>query len=223
MHLHTLPSNTFALPQCSGLGSRKPRLWLTQFLGFGSTGRVWKCHFDNSDDSFAIKIAELLSSSDADSQQRLRNEFNAYLTLEAAFQSGQLRDRIAPRCYGAFAGDGIDVMILDLCEGLVTWNGLNDSERVQVYRLVQDLHNIGIVHGDLAPRNVVRVKGGGFRLIDFSESTRNHSCKEIKVGELCVPHPRPGGPVLKENCSELQRLRSRLWRVQPLQPRVNLG
>jgi serine/threonine protein kinase len=52
--------------------------------------------------------------------------------------------------------------------------------RIQVYGLVQDLHSIGIVHGDLEPRNIVRVCGGGFRLIDFSES-RKHICKEIKV------------------------------------------
>jgi hypothetical protein len=36
------------------------------------------------------------------------------------------------------------------------------------------------VHGDIEPRNVVRVHGGGFRLIDFSES-RKHLCKESKV------------------------------------------
>ena len=52
--------------------------------------------------------------------------------------------------------------------------------RVEVYRLVKDPHSIGIVHGDLEPRNVTRVRGGGFRLIDFSES-RKHICKEIKV------------------------------------------
>lgn len=52
--------------------------------------------------------------------------------------------------------------------------------RTQVYKLVQDLHNVGIVHKDIEPRNVVRVHGGGFRLIDFSES-RKHICKESKV------------------------------------------
>lgn len=54
------------------------------------------------------------------------------------------------------------------------------SFRAQVYKLVLDLHSIGIVHGDLEPRNVARVHGGEFRLIDFSES-RKHLCKESKV------------------------------------------
>ena len=52
--------------------------------------------------------------------------------------------------------------------------------RFQVYQLVQGLHRIGIMHGDLEPRNIVRARGGGFYLIDFSESKR-HICKESKV------------------------------------------
>jgi tRNA A-37 threonylcarbamoyl transferase component Bud32 len=54
------------------------------------------------------------------------------------------------------------------------------SCRSDVYKLVQDLHSIGIVHGDLEPQNIVRTHGGGFLLIDFSES-RKHVCKERKV------------------------------------------
>jgi hypothetical protein len=104
-------------------------LWLTRFIGFGSTGKVWKSHFDNSDDSFAIKIVELLRPSDKDSRQRLRNEFNVYLIIEAAYQSKRLRDRITPRCYGAFEGDGVDVLILDLCDSILnTWDELSSSE-----------------------------------------------------------------------------------------------
>ena len=54
------------------------------------------------------------------------------------------------------------------------------SCRSDIYKLVQDLHRIGVVHGGLEPRNIVRTQGGGFFLIDFSES-RRHICKESKV------------------------------------------
>jgi hypothetical protein len=124
MYLQTLSSNTLALPVTDRNG--KQRLWLTRFLGFGSTGRVWQGHFDNSDDSFAIKIVELLCPSDTDSRQRLRNEFNVHLIIEAAYQSGQLRDRITPHCYGAFEGDGVDLLVLDF---LNEWDELSTSER----------------------------------------------------------------------------------------------
>jgi hypothetical protein len=72
----------------------------------------------------------VLRRSDTDCRKRLRNEFNAYLTLDEAYQSGQLCDRIAPRCYGAFEGNGVDVLILDLCDGnLNDWDELSPSER----------------------------------------------------------------------------------------------
>ena len=51
--------------------------------------------------------------------------------------------------------------------------------------MVQGLHSIGIIHGDLDPRNIVRAYGGGFRLIDFSES-RRHICKESKVQYMTI-------------------------------------
>ena len=46
--------------------------------------------------------------------------------------------------------------------------------------LILDLHSVGIVHGDLEPRNIARVLGYEFRLIDFSLSTR-HTCVEFAV------------------------------------------
>ena len=57
------------------------------------------------------------------------------------------------------------------------------SCRTQIYKLVQDLHHIGIVHKDLEPRNVLRARGGGFRLIDFLES-RKHVCKDRTVQHM---------------------------------------
>ena len=54
------------------------------------------------------------------------------------------------------------------------------SCKTQVYQLAQDLHRIGIVHGDLEPRNVMGALGDSFCLIDFSQS-RKHICKENMV------------------------------------------
>ncbi|KIL58963.1 hypothetical protein M378DRAFT_27259 [Amanita muscaria Koide BX008] len=211
MRLRPFSNNILALPQCADNGKR--RLWLTRFVGFGSTGNVWQCRFDDSVDLFIAKIVEVLRHADADNRQRLRNEFKIYLTLEKAYQSSQLDDRIAPRCYGAFKGDGVDVLILDLCDGVLDeWGELSDPERSQIYKLVQDLHRIGIVHEDLEPRNIARTREGGFYLIDFSES-RRHICKESKVSELGTQ----AASSQKHICSELQTLRNCLWKRQPLQ------
>jgi len=69
-------------------------------------------------------------------------------------------------CYGAFKGHGVDVLILDLCDGILEdWDDLTTTDREQIYNLVKDLHNIGIVHDDLEPRNIVQILGGGFCLM----------------------------------------------------------
>jgi hypothetical protein len=125
-----MASNKFVLPQSTTSRSRKQRLWLTRFIASGSTGHVWECRFDNCDSLFAAKVVEVLRPSDEDSRRRLRNEFNAYLTLEKAYQSGQLRDRITPCCYGAFEGNRVDVLILELCDGILNdWGELSSPER----------------------------------------------------------------------------------------------
>jgi serine/threonine protein kinase len=105
---------------------RETTLWLTQFIGFGSTGHVWKCRFDNSDGLYAIKVVESPrgSEDEVERQQRFYNEVEVYSTLETAYQSGQLRDRITPHFYGAFKGDGIYVLILELSDvtlNTITW------------------------------------------------------------------------------------------------------
>ncbi|KAH8998502.1 hypothetical protein EDB92DRAFT_1177410 [Lactarius akahatsu] len=141
--------------------------------------------------------------SDVERQQRFYNEFEVYLSLEIAYQSGQLRDRITPHCYGAFEGGRTDVLILGLCgDTLKGWDELNFSEQTQAYGLVWNLYRVGIVHGDLEPRNITRVPGGGFRLIDFSESVR-HTCVEIS-----------GKSNKRYTCSELQAMRGVLKLLQ---------
>jgi len=78
---------------------------------------------------FATKIVEVLRRSDADSRQQLHNEFNVYLILDEAYQSERLHNRIAPHCYGAFEGNAVDVLILDLCDGILNaWDELSASE-----------------------------------------------------------------------------------------------
>jgi hypothetical protein len=123
-----MSNNVLAILPCAR--DNKLRLWFTHFIASGSTGCVWQCRFYTGYDLFAAKIVEVLRPSDTENRLRLRNEFKIYLILEKAYQSGQLLDRIAPRCYGAFEGSGMDVLILDLCDGILNlWDDLSASER----------------------------------------------------------------------------------------------
>lgn len=73
---------------------------------------------------------EVLRPFDEDRRRRLRHEFNFYLLLEYAHASRKLSSRIAPRCYGAFGCDYMEVIVLDLCDSTLTaWDELSASER----------------------------------------------------------------------------------------------
>ena len=53
------------------------------------------------------------------------------------------------------------------------------AERLlQIFKLMYDVHSLGIVHGDFEPRNIVRKDDGRFLLIDFPES-RTHRSKNV--------------------------------------------
>jgi len=89
-----------------------------------------------------------------------------------------LQNRIAPRCYGAFEGKYVDILILDLHNTILdSWDHLKLQERLEIFKLVYDLHSIGIAHGDLEPRNVVRTDDGKFLLIDFTQSWKHRKKK----------------------------------------------
>ena len=99
------------------------------------------------------------------------------------------------------------------------------SCRSQVYKLVQDLHRIGIAHEDLEPRNIARARESGFCLIDFSES-RMHICKGSKVQYMATSLSwlltYQVASSQKQMCSELQTLRNCLWKQQCVR-NVDLG
>jgi hypothetical protein len=127
MHLYPLSDNTLLLPQSATDGKR---VWLTHFIASGSTGDVWRCRFDDSDHPFAVKVVEELRRGDETADNGSVTSSMLIFTLEKTYQSGQLPDRIAPQCYGAFQSRTVDILILDLHEGVLnSWDELNGSER----------------------------------------------------------------------------------------------
>lgn len=68
--------------------------------------------------------------SDADIREHFLHEFKVYSLLEGAHQSGMLCNRITPRCYGAFEGDGTAILILESCgRSLKDWDELSTLEQ----------------------------------------------------------------------------------------------
>ncbi|KAK0478000.1 kinase-like domain-containing protein [Armillaria luteobubalina] len=59
--------------------------------------------------------------------------------------------------------------------GVVEWKNLVDS--------VKKLHSLGVMHGDLEPRNVARTKEGTFKFFDFGRSEM-HRCQKSRCEEV---------------------------------------
>ncbi|KAK0214300.1 hypothetical protein IW262DRAFT_266938 [Armillaria fumosa] len=59
--------------------------------------------------------------------------------------------------------------------GVVEWKNLVDS--------VKKLHSLGVMHGDLEPRNVARTREGTFKFFDFGQSEM-HRCRKGRCEEV---------------------------------------
>ena len=56
------------------------------------------------------------------------------------------------------------------------------TTRRALFRIISDLHSVGVNHGDLSPRNVTCHPNGTLRIIDFTHSSV-HKCTGFrKVG-----------------------------------------
>ena len=108
-----MSNNTLALPLC--VKSGKQRLWLTRFLGSGSTGNAWECRFDDCDDLFAAKVVEFY----AHLMQTADNDFLMSLKSTLPWTGRITLVNYTIPSLHAFKGNHLDVLILDLCEGVL--------------------------------------------------------------------------------------------------------
>ncbi|KAJ6515242.1 hypothetical protein C8R45DRAFT_955747 [Mycena sanguinolenta] len=61
---------------------------------------------------------------------------------------------------------------------------LSVKDRTAIYSAMEAIHNSGVVHRDMAPRNVVRGPTGALSVIDFELATVGHDCTGVDCGEL---------------------------------------
>ncbi|KAJ7461928.1 hypothetical protein FB451DRAFT_475688 [Mycena latifolia] len=184
----SLPGSVLADPAslCQDVGSRMPSAPLPIIPRLRVTDRI-------SSDNFADVLAGDLSGvpvilkSYADTQiERLSTELAAY---------DQLRDlAVAPKLIGIYHLPGEDwtgLLLEDagrqVGEG-EDWSELNLSlsERREIYQAVCAVHHAGVLHNDVAPRNIVRRAQGPFRVIDFGEASMGHLCPGSACAELAT-------------------------------------
>ncbi|BGP29270.1 hypothetical protein JCM10296v2_001008 [Rhodotorula toruloides] len=120
--------------------------------------------------------------------------------LPAAEHEGRLYERFGERLrgvlvdfFGMFVGRPLrtEAIVLFLSwhgKPLEDWNSLSIAQRKQLYNHFRRLHQVGLIHNDVSPNNIlVHPETGDFRLIDLAQAAE-HTC---------------GGP---QTCPELKEL-----------------
>lgn len=51
------------------------------------------------------------------------------------------------------------------------------NNRWAIYEAAEKIHAVGVFHGDLEARNIVRDEDGDFYIIDFGHSLVDHQCE----------------------------------------------
>ncbi|TDL26921.1 hypothetical protein BD410DRAFT_475932 [Rickenella mellea] len=97
--------------------------------------------------------------------------------------------------YGVFRSDNNSTALVldDLGDALESFNHCSEEQKNALFDTALALHNSGVCHNDIEPRNVVVDQDGKVHIIDFHLATSDHSC--------------PGADI----CGELTVLRNQLW------------
>ncbi|KAJ7208130.1 hypothetical protein C8J57DRAFT_1734075 [Mycena rebaudengoi] len=113
---------------------------------------------------------------------RLLHEFAVYDFLRA------LQGVVIPSLFGLYRNlnDGSSILIISYAGGtLADFDTLCLKDRQKLLLRVVRLHQAGVVHNDLEPRNIVFSERSGPRIIDFDNATLGHTCTGLSCKELC--------------------------------------
>ncbi|KAJ7915565.1 hypothetical protein B0H13DRAFT_401822 [Mycena leptocephala] len=143
-------------------------------------GQMYNPNSPNDQLPVVIKIYEM------ESMEPLTSELQAYRQLESlqGTELPKLWAIIAP-----FPREWIGIVFENVGPSLVLekWDGLKPDEKIRLHGSLRDIHRLGVEHGDIALRNIVRRPTGALTFIDFGHSKLHHcpgedSCEEL----LCL-------------------------------------
>ncbi|KAJ7705776.1 hypothetical protein B0H16DRAFT_1635668 [Mycena metata] len=113
--------------------------------------------------------------------ERLLHEFAVYEFLRG------LQGTVIPSLFGMYRNldDGSSMLVTSYAgEALKDFQQLSVKDRPTLLLRVVRLHQAGVLHNDLEPRNIVLSKRLGPRIIDFDNATFNHACRGLSCKEL---------------------------------------
>ncbi|KAJ7082271.1 hypothetical protein B0H15DRAFT_758575, partial [Mycena belliarum] len=127
----------------------------------------------------ACVVAKIAHGSAA--THRLDREFLAYSTLRT-WQGVAI-----PRIFGIYTSADEKTKVLLMSDAGTTlrdFSDLDPTEKQLLFARLVCLHQGGVLHNDLEPRNVARSKTSGPLIIDFDEASLNHECPGASCWEL---------------------------------------
>ncbi|EJD06895.1 kinase-like protein [Fomitiporia mediterranea MF3/22] len=184
LEFHAVDTNAFP-----PLDKGTIRLHVQRGIGYGSTGTVFEAIPDGDKPNGALEsrryAIKTVGKGETDKEKgcarRLLNELAIYRHIG---KTSLVSMTIVPQCYGLFETRRTLALVMDY-EGDVlsrdeNWPELTRDERRGLYEAILALHKLGVCHGDLEPRNIVRDSNGSFKIIDFTSSTL-HTCSQRNV------------------------------------------
>ena len=186
----------------------KAGLFLDDLIAQGAVGDVWAGSMIIEGTSLLRRRVVAKMTTSQQGGEKLLEEGEIY-----RYMARRLGGPVGPRCYGVFSDiDGTTALILDhLGTALNSFENLGVlafvlffipaaaisylgyiSYSQDVYNEAKKIHENGVYHNDLEPRNVLIDEGGQVHIIDFHISVTGHEC------------------YLAMGCDELQRLARRL-------------
>lgn len=148
------------------------RYALDERLGTGGAGVVWSAHDDVLERRVAIKQVDIPDEVPPDERDRVSAR-----VIREARAAARLNHRGATTVYDVFESDGSTYIVMELVDGptlkgLVGRDGpLPPSRAAEIGLALLDTlasaHDIGIIHRDVKPANVMLPDGGPPKLTDF--------------------------------------------------------
>ncbi|GHF36603.1 hypothetical protein GCM10018790_12770 [Kitasatospora xanthocidica] len=185
------------------------RYRLVEQLGHGGMGTVWRAHDELLDREVAVK--EVISG--AGPTERELSVLRARLRQEAR-AAARIRHPGVVTVFDVLQEDGRPWIVMELIDGrsladiLATEGALppRDAARIglAVVSALDQAHQLGILHRDVKPANVLIERGGRVVLTDFGIALLENSPGLTRTGDLvgspdylapeCATGRRPGPP-----------------------------
>ena len=148
---------------------------ITNELGGGRCGTVYEAIFHG--DRVAVKIGDAWKFPGIEDE--MINEAKTYMHLE------KLQGITIPKLKGfGYTGGGLLAPATEISGSLVRIENLCDEERYEVIKALSSLHDLGVLHGDIRPSNIlVQYQCGkaNVKLIDLGFSRKSLNKKEARI------------------------------------------